>query len=518
MKLAVRNWPWLGCLLAMSLICATYLLAQTQTTPTSANTQATNNIAMKVTSPGTQETADSAQLIDAINAGDLQTSLEILHNYGIGDNTLLAMATDFVKSPSPVELQEPFLQASVGALALADRPLKTNVLNTLDNATTTLGYGLPVWMPRRPDTWAIASYDSDFAQCPVAPIMVLNVRLNDPCFIRYFELYNRYASDLHSVVLNGPNLSNAKLAETNYVQANLTLNALFQLIKAREPNAFVWLNVVKEDNHSDEQWLQAMKFRPDGLQISNLRQFHSPFAETRARYEAIVGTNMPMMVAGFEGYSAVVRQQAQMLTNALENDDTQAEAAAMAQLGGIGTVAGQNLSEVETNLQSLGYCGISVQWTLLEALANTSNAAPPNMANLIDPRAGLLDIYYGEKDYAHTIAFAANMISNSAPGDLNWTVGKLYDGIALLSQTPPDTSDAMPILNQILAFNFTNLPGRDHYILGAVKWQIYAARLAGDTQLPPQLVQWVQNQPLRADLKSEFLEQYSGYLSPATSQ
>ncbi len=71
---------------------------------------------------------------------------------------------------------------------------------------------------------------------------------------------------------------------------------------------------------------------------------------------------------------------------------------------------------------------------------------------------------------------------------MNWTVGNLYKGIALLNQTPPDTSDAILPLNQILAFNYTNLPGRDHYIIGAVKWRIFAAQLAGDTQTPLQLV------------------------------
>lgn len=517
MKLAIRNWPWLVCLSAFGLICATGLVAQTQTTPVSAYAQATNNVAMRVTPPNAQGAADSAQLITAVASGDYQTTLEILHRNGIAEDTLMAMATNLVNSPTAAELKEPFLKASVGALAVNDRSLKSGVQNTLDNAIGALGYETPTWMPRRPDTWKIASYDSDFVQCPSAPILVLNIRLNDPCFIRYFELYDRYADYVHSVVLNGPGLSNSKLNQTNYVQASLTLNALYQLIKAREPNAFVWLSVAKEDNHSDEQWLKAMTFRPDGLQISNLRQFHSPFAETRARYQSIVGTNMPMMVAGFEGYSAAVRQQAQIFTTALENNDTPARASAINQLGGIGSVVGQDLKQEETNLQALGYCGISVQWTLLAALANTNKAPPANKSNLVNPRAGLLDIYCAQGDYAHAVSFAAGMISSSSPGDLNWTVGNLYEGIALLSQAPPDPGDAIPKLDQILAFNYKNLPGRDHYIIGAVKWRIYAAHLVGDTQLAPKLVQWVQNQPLRADMKSAFLNQYKDYLPPTTS-
>jgi hypothetical protein len=520
MKLMMRNWQWLVVFLAAGLICVTYLLAQTQTAQTGVDTQAVTTAAVKVAPPDAVEAADSVRLIKAVNGGDAETALEILHTYGVAENTLLAMAARLGKPPTNAVLKEPFLKASVAALALTDRMVKTNVQAALSDAIVTLDYGRPVWMPRRPNTQAMTSYDADLAQCPTAPIMVLNVRLDDPCLIRYFKLYDRYAEQLHSVVLNGPNLNNTKLDATNYDLANRNLNALFQLIKARKPDAFVWLGVVKEDDHSDEQWLKAMTFMPDGLQISNLRQFHSPFAETRARYMEIVGTNMPMMVTGFYGYAAALQEKRDILTAAMKSGDLQAEATATAQLGGIGAVVGQGLKQVETNLQSLGYRGISVQWSLLMALATSGQAAVVDKSDLIDPHVALLDTYYGQGDYAHVLSLAADLISNSNPGDMNWMVGKLYEGIALLSQTPPKTNDAIAVLDEILAINFQNRPGRDHYILGAVKWRIQAAFLSGDMEKPRELVQWVQNQNFRTDLKSAFLKKYGVLLNltPATSK
>jgi hypothetical protein len=520
MKLVMRNWQWLAGLLAVALICATGLLAQMQTTQTGVDTQAIETVAVNVAPPNEKETADSALLIEAVNAGDSETALEILHAYGVAEDTVLGMATHLGKSLARVELKEPFLKASVAALTLADPVNKTNVQARL-HAAVALGYGRPVWIPHQLDTNPIASYDADLIQCPVAPIAVLNMRLNDPCFIRYFKWYDRYAEYLHSVALNGANLNNAKLDVTNYDQANRTLNALFQLIKARKPDAFVWLSVVKEDDRSDEPWLKAMTFKPDGLQISNLRQFHSPFAETHDRYLEIVGTNMPMMVAGFYGYTAALQEKEKMLSAALKNNDPQArqvaEAAATQQIGGIGAVVGQDLAQEEAYLQSLGYRGLSVHWLLLAALANSGRAAGIDKSDLLDPRAGLLETYYLEKDYARLSSLAAEMITNSAPGDMNWTVGKLYEGMLLLSQTPPKTREASAVLDEVLAFDYKNRPGRDHYVIGAVKWRMYAASLSGDGKKPQELVQWVQNREFRNDLKSAFLKKYGGILTQPTT-
>jgi hypothetical protein len=518
MKLMMRKWQWLAGLLAAGLICATYLLAQNQTRLIGVDTQPIETAAVNPASPNEEETADSARLIEAVNAGDAQTALEILHAYGVAEDTVLAMATHLGKSPVRVELKEPFLKASVAVLSLTDPAIKVQARL---QAVAALGYERPVLIASKLETKSIARYDANLSQCPLTPIAVLNVKLNDPCFIRFFLWYDRCAEHLHSVALNGDKLNNAKLEVESYDQADRTLNALFQLIKARKPDAFVWLGVVKEDDRTDEPWLKAMTFKPDGLQISNLRQFHSPFAETRQRYAKIVGADTPMMVAGFYGYMAALQEKGKRLSAALKNKDSQArqaaEAEATAELGSVGAVAGQDLVREEANLQSLGYRGLSTQWLLLTSLANSGKAAGIDKSDLLDPRAGLLETCYLEKDYARLSSLAAEMISNSAPGDMNWTVGKLYDGMVLLSQTPPKTSEASAVLDEVLAFDFKNRPGRDHYIIGAVKWRMYAASLSGDTKKGRELVQWVQNREFRNDLKSAFLKKYADILTQPTT-
>ncbi len=518
MKLMMRNWQWLTGLLAAGLICATYLLAQNQNPSIGADRQSVEAATVNLAPPDEAEAAASVLLIEAVNLGDAQTALEILHAYGVADDTLLAMAARWGQSPARVELKEPFLKASVGALALLDPANKADVQARSQAAAAALGYERPVWIPRQLDTAPIASFDADLSLCPQAPIAVLNVKLDDPCFIRYFQWYDRYAEQLHSVALNGADLSNAKLDVTNYAQANLTLNALFQLIKARKPDAFVWLGVVKEDDRSDEPWLKAMTFQPDGLQISNLRQFHSPFADTYRRYVEIVGADTPMMVAGFYGHKTALEEKEKMLSASWTNKNSKlrqaAEAAATAQLGSIGAVVGQDLAKEEADLQSLGYRGLSVHWLLQTALANSGKAAAIDKSDMIDPRAGLLETYFLQKDYARVSALATDMVTNSAPGDMNWTVGKLYIGMALLSQRPHKTQEAIAVLDEVLAFDYKNRPGRDHYILGAVKWRIHAAVLSGDMQKAQELVQWGQGQKFRQDLKSEFsktfLKKYEG--------
>jgi hypothetical protein len=309
---------------------------------------------------------------------------------------------------------------------------------------------------------------------------------------------------------------NAKLDE-NYDQAGRTLNALFWLIKARKPDAFVWLSVVKEDDHSDERWLKAMTFKPDGLQISNLRQFHSPFDETRRRYIGIVGEGVPMMVAGFFGQKAVLQDRGKTLSGAKKIEDVEArqaaKTAATAELGGIGATVAPDFAQLETRLQSLGYSGLSVHWLLLQALANQTNAAPVETSDLIDPQTGLLDDYYRAKDFKSMSAVTATMLAKSAPGDLNWVVAKLYDGIILLSQTPPNIGQANAVLDEVLAFDFSGKPGRDHYVLGVVKWRIHAALLTGDAAKAQQLIQWVQATEFRRDLKASFLKEQKKLLA-----
>ncbi len=484
-------------------------MAQVRTKQNGAGTQPIEISAEKVSPPDKAETAAAALLIEAVNAGDVKNAVEILQAHGVAEETLLDMAVRLGKTPPKAMLEEPFLKATYGSLAVSG-PTNRACAQAFESPIP--GYERPVMVVRRLSRGSIGNYEFDFAECALPPIAVLNLGLEDPRFIRFFLWFDRYAERVHSVALNGENLSNAKLDPEQYGRANRTLNALFRLIKARKPDAFVWLGVVKQDSKTDELWLKAMTFKPDGLQIWNLRQFHSPFAETRRRYAAIVGNDMPMMVAGFYGQKVALEAKAEALSDVARLKDKKkqqnAEANALTKLGGIGKAVKADFQELESRLRSIGYSGLSVHWLLGTALAGSDKATSVDKSDLVGPRARLLQTYYEAKDYTQLFALAEDMISNSAPGDLDWTLGKLYHGMALLSQDQPKTKEACVALDEVLAFDFRGRPGRDHYLIETVKWRIYAAQLSADHSKASQLVQWVQTNAFRDDLKRQFLSRY----------
>jgi hypothetical protein len=230
---------------------------------------------------------------------------------------------------------------------------------------------------------------------------------------------------------------------------------------------------------------------------------------------------MPMMVSSFYGYAAALQDKGKKLSAALTSTNRPAgqadEAAVTAQLGNIGAAAGQDFAQVETNLLALGYRGISVHWLLLTALANSDKVTSIDRSDLLSPSASLLETNFLARDFARLSILTTALITNSAPGDMDWTLAKLYEGMAMLSQTPPKPSAGGAVLDEVLAFDFKDRPGRDHYVLQAVKWRIYAAKLSGDTNKAQALVQWVAGRAFRQDLKSAFLKKYKGLLTEPTT-
>jgi len=465
-----------------------------------------------------QEAGDSARLIEALNTGSVSNTLQILRAYGVSERTLARMAVAFGKPPARSELKEPFLKVS------AEIPLggnKTNAQTRLESAAS-LGYRLPTWLARWQGTNWMARCDSELSLCPIPPVALLDLNLDDSAFLRHFLWYDRYAERLHSVVLNGDDLTNAKI-EPGYERANRSLNALYRLIKARKPDAFVWLEVVKQDSHSDERWLKAMTFTPDGLQISNLRQFHSPFAETRRRYVGIVGTNMPMMVAGFFGYKAALQEKGRLLSDSkrITNPTVRVAATteATAQIGGIGSLVGQDLAQAEVEVAALGYRGLSAHSLLIEALANQDKAAGVvDRSSIVDRRAGLLAAAFAEKDYDRVATLAKEMFDQSTPGHLNWVIARTYQAMLLLSQTPVKPAEAAQILDEVLAYDFRTRPEFHYQIVYAAQWRMHAAMLTGDRRKAEDTAQWVRDNPFRADVKSDFLKRHGNALKPQSTQ
>jgi len=210
------------------------------------------------------EAAASVQLVAAINAGDYVTALGILHGQGLAESTLESMAGRLGQTPQPVGLGDPFLK---GYLFMAELGHGKKVWARVMKAHA-INYPTPLWTAEmlNPETWAVRC-DRELGRSPVPPIGVLN-----PAFpqevIRHFQWYDRYAEHLHSVGLNWYRLNN--FDADDHAEAYRLLNALYQLIKARKPDAFVWLLVEPTVDKSDVRWLQTMQLGYDGLMVGNL--------------------------------------------------------------------------------------------------------------------------------------------------------------------------------------------------------------------------------------------------------
>ena len=315
----------------------------------------------------------SERLLTALAAGDNATVIAILRGNGVGENTLETLAKNLGQKPQRRLLDETFFRVSVSV------PLTgmSNAAPARLAAADALGYGRRFWVAKKfTNNWA-AHYDRQRALMTTAPVGALDFTLGDTNLIAWFKWYDRYAEGLHSVAVNWTHLSNHVLQD-GYTNVNRTLSGLHKLIKARKPDAFVWVGVVKKDTKSDVPWLQAMTFKPDGLLVWNLAQFHSPFAETRKRFVPVVGADTPMVVAGFYGYKPALLdsgkklQAAKLIADATARTEAQSEADA--KMADIGKITRNFLGREEAELQRLGYRGIAAHGLLLEALTQANKA------------------------------------------------------------------------------------------------------------------------------------------------
>jgi hypothetical protein len=303
-----------------------------------------------------EETADSKQLVNAVNAGEYVTALEILRGYGITNVTLEGMAAHLSHPPQRVTLSEPFLKGYLFMSELGQgkkvwaRALKANAIN----------YPTPLWVADNLNMrdWAVRC-DRELARSPVPPIAVLNLRMPDAQVIRFFAWYNRYAEHLHSVGLNWYHLNNFDAPD--HAEAFQVLNALQQLIKARKPDAFVWLLVERAPDNSDLSWLRTMTFSYDGLMVGNLRDFSAHFEETRKRYLPLVEEGIPIMLVGFYGYEVPLERATALSWDERPSGD----------LFDVGKIIARELKRKERHLQDLGYRGLVVDWRVVEAVAAT---------------------------------------------------------------------------------------------------------------------------------------------------
>lgn len=297
------------------------------------------------------EAQASRQLVQTLNARDYVSALQILHVHGVTNTTLEAMAEQLVRGPRRQPLQEPFMK---GFLLIEEGGGGHRMVQRVWDAAS-IGYPQPVWVMEgiRRDFWREQAY-KEWSRNLYAPIGVMNPRSADEV-LRYFKWYNQYAERLHSVNLNWYRLNN--FDATNHAEAFAVLNALFQLVKARNPDAFVWLLVEPTVDNSDLRWLQTMRFGYDGLFVGNLRNFTSRFATARQRYVAVVGDSVPMVLTGFYGYEEPLVKAGLL---------RKGRARAMIE---IGQLLAPQLDRYAQKVAELGYRGLIVDWRVIEAVA-----------------------------------------------------------------------------------------------------------------------------------------------------
>src|SRR5690606_13362155 len=155
------------------------------------------------------------------------------------------------------ELPEDFFRGCVSASLTGRAP---NVISRFHTARE-VGHGRPFWIARSLTGNWTPNDDAELRLSPEPAVGVLDTVVNDAPAIQFFRWYDRYAEQLHSVTLNWEHLSNHEL-KSDFGAANQTMSALFKLIKARKPDAFVWVGVVKQDDRTDERWLRALDFQP----------------------------------------------------------------------------------------------------------------------------------------------------------------------------------------------------------------------------------------------------------------
>jgi hypothetical protein len=113
--------------------------------------------------------------------------------------------------------------------------------------------------------------------------------------------------------------------------------------------------------------------------------------------------------------------------------------------------------------------------------------------------------YHYEHDYAGMSAAAEAEMAQSAPGAVDWLRAKVFSGIALYRQTPPQPDAAATALEDVLAFGFRDQREHDLMILEAVVWRMQLALIADDRAKVRTLFNWVKQSPCEAAIKAGFL-------------
>jgi len=274
-----------------------------------------------------KEAYDSGQLIGALATSNYTAVVNVLREHGVSEATLGLLTARLGQPTARVALPDEFFRAVV---CHGERSQEREAV------AATLGYQRTFWMSSEagPPAWAGGRLGA----------FTINIR--EPNAIQYFKWFDAHAEQLTGVVLNWGLVMNEVLKD-GYGDVNTLLSGLHKLVKARQPDAFVWAIVVQLPDGSDTRFLRALDFQPDGLLVGNLDSFRSPFERTLARLPPLVRPATPLVAFDFHGYWPQVYE-----ANPVE----------------FGRLTGPQLPRLEKRLQAIGYRGLVCNYYLLEKI------------------------------------------------------------------------------------------------------------------------------------------------------
>jgi len=124
-------------------------------------------------------------------------------------------------------------------------------------------------------------------------------------------------------------------------------------------------------------------------------------------------------------------------------------------------------------------------------------------------RVALFTSYYSEQDYAGLSAAAAAQLTNSVPGELAWLAAKVFHGLALSRQTPPQPGAAVAAREEVMAYGCQNQADHDAMILAAARWRVHLALTTGDKAKVLEMIRWVEQGNGEVEVKTHFLRDHA---------
>ena len=137
-------------------------------------------------------------------------------------------------------------------------------------------------------------------------------------------------------------------------------------------------------------------------------------------------------------------------------------------------------------------------------------------SDVLDAREDLLFGYALEKDFTTLTQLTATILANSTPGDLNWMMAKVHDGIVLANRTPPKPAEANIIFDDLLKLGFNGRPDHDRILITAARWRVNLAVKASDLTDARRVIQVVHDGVCVANMKADFLKDHAIYAETKT--